>query len=195
MAAIAGIDMALWDIKAKAANMPLYQLLGGASREKVLCYTHAQGTTISEAVDAVSRRLDEGYKAIRVQCGIPGLADVYGTGAKTITNNAVDDAVPHEEVWSTSKYLRHIPKLFEAVREAHGWDVELLHDSHHRLTPIEAARLGKDLEFARLFWLEDAVAAEHQEGFRLIRKHTTTPIAVGIPRWVEWYKGYRARRG
>jgi mannonate dehydratase len=179
MAAIAGIDTALWDIKAKAANMPLYQLLGGASREKVLCYTHAQGRDIAEAVEAVGRRKEQGYKAIRVQVGIPGLPGVYGTGAKSVTNNALDDALPHEESWSTSKYLRYVPELFKAVREAHGWDIELLHDTHHRLTPIEAARLGKDLEFARLFWLEDAVAAEHQEGFRLIRKHTTTPLAVG----------------
>ena len=167
MAAIAGIDTALWDIKAKAANMPLYQLLGGASREKVLCYTHAQGRDIAEAVEAVGKRKEQGYKAIRVQVGIPGLPDVYGTGAKSVTNNALDDALPHEETWSTSKYLRYVPELFKAVREAHGWDIELLHDTHHRLTPIEAARLGKDLEFARLFWLEDAVAAEHQEGFRL----------------------------
>jgi mannonate dehydratase len=152
MAAIAGIDTALWDIKAKAANMPLYQLLGGASREKVLCYTHAQGRDIAEAVEAVAHRKEQGYKAIRVQVGIPGLPDVYGTGAKSVTNNALDDAVPHEETWSTSKYLRYVPELFKAVRDAHGWDIELLHDTHHRLTPIEAARLGKDLEFARLFW-------------------------------------------
>lgn len=179
MAAIAAVDTALWDIKAKAAGMPLYQLLGGASRERVLCYGHAQGTTIAEAVDAVGRMLERGYEAIRVQVGIPGLPDVYGTGKKSVTNNAADDALPHEEVWSTSKYLRHVPKLFEAVRAAHGDEVELLHDAHHRLTPIEAARLGKDLEPFRLFWLEDAVAAELQEGFRLIRSHTVTPLAVG----------------
>ena len=179
MCAIAGIDTALWDIKAKAADMPLYQLLGGASRSRVRCYTHAQGRSIAEAVDAVGARIDQGYHAIRAQVGIPGLPDVYGTGDKAVTNNAADDALPHEEVWSTPKYMRHVPQLFAALREAHGWDVDLLHDTHHRLTPIEAGRLGRDLEPYRLFWLEDTVAAELQEGFRTVRHHTTTPLAVG----------------
>ncbi|QQA42362.1 D-mannonate dehydratase ManD [Pelagovum pacificum] len=179
MAAIAGIDTALWDIKAKAANMPLYQLLGGASRTKVLCYTHAQGREIGEAVDAVGERMSQGYKAIRAQVGIPGLPDVYGTGDGTLTNTADDAGLPKEEVWSTTKYLPRIPQLFEEIRAAHGDEIHLLHDAHHRLTPIEAARLGKDLEPFRLFWLEDTVPAENQDGFRLIRQHTTTPLAVG----------------
>ena len=72
-----------------------------------------------------------------------------------------------------------MPELFAAVRDAVGPQPLLLHDVHHRLTPIEAARLGQDLEAHRLFWLEDPVPAELQEGFRLIRRHTTTPIAVG----------------
>ena len=178
MAAISGIDTALWDIKAKAANMQLYQLFGGASRERIMCYAHAQGGDIDEAVEAVGKRQDEGFKAIRAQVGIPGLPPIYGTNGRS-TNDADNDALPDEEVWSTAKYLTYVPKLFAALRETFGWDLHLLHDAHHRLTPIEAARLGKDLEFARLFWLEDAVAAEHQESFRLIRQHTVTPLAVG----------------
>jgi mannonate dehydratase len=82
-------------------------------------------------------------------------------------------------VWSTEKYLRVVPDLFKAAREAMGWDVHLLHDIHHRLTPIEAARLGKALEPYNLFWMEDPTPAENQEAFKLIRHHTTTPIAVG----------------
>jgi len=82
-------------------------------------------------------------------------------------------------VWSTEKYLHFIPELFAAVRKEFGNDIHLLHDVHHRLTPIEAARLGKDLEPYRLFWMEDAVPAENQESFKLIRQHTTTPLAVG----------------
>jgi mannonate dehydratase len=179
MCAIAGIDTALWDIKAKAAGMPLYQLLGGASRTGVLCYSHAQGTTIEETVEAVAQRKEQGFLAIRAQSGIPGLPNVYGTGNFAPSNNAVTDSLPREEMWSTSRYLDHVPRLFARLREEFGFDLHLLHDSHHRLTPIEAAQLGKALEPHRLFWLEDTVAAELQEGFRLIRQHTTTPLAVG----------------
>lgn len=179
MCAIAGIDTALWDIKAKAAGMPLYQLLGGASRTGVLCYSHAQGTTIEETVEAVAQRKEQGFRAIRAQSGIPGLPNVYGTGNFAPSNNAVTDSLPREEMWSTSRYLDHVPRLFARLREEFDFDLHLLHDSHHRLTPIEAAQLGKALEPYRLFWLEDTVAAELQEGFRLIRQHTTTPLAVG----------------
>ncbi len=180
MAAISAIDVALWDIKAKAANMPLYQLLGGASRDKVMYYSHASGMSIEETVEAVIAKKEQGLVAIRAQTGIPGLPAVYGTGKgqREVPRDATGK-LPQEEAWETAKYLPHIPKLFEKVRDAVGWDVNLLHDTHHRLTPIEAARLGKDLEPFRLFWLEDTVPAEMQESFRLIRQHTTTPLAVG----------------
>jgi mannonate dehydratase len=82
-------------------------------------------------------------------------------------------------LWSTELYLNHVPKLFEKLRLAVGDELHLLHDVHHRLTPIEAGRLGKSLEPYHLFWMEDAVAAENQQAFRLIREHTTTPLAVG----------------
>jgi mannonate dehydratase len=180
MAAISAIDMALWDIKGKAANMPLYQLLGGASRDRVLVYKHAGGLTIEAAVEGVLALREQGFEAIRAQVAIPGLPPIYGTGPGTDEQAARQTrAVPSEEVWATHKYLPLVPKLFEKLRDAVGWDVHLLHDVHHRLTPIEAARLGKDLEPYRLFWLEDAIPAELQEGFRLVRQHTTQPLAVG----------------
>jgi len=180
MAAISGIDMALWDIKAKAAGMPLYQLLGGRSRDKVMVYKHVGGLDIAEVVDGVQKMREQGLDAIRAQVSIPGLPPIYGTGPSTDqAAGGMIQALPVEEVWATHKYLPLVPRLFEKLRDAVGWDVHLLHDVHHRLTPIEAARLGKDLEPFRLFWLEDAIPAELQEGFRIIRQHTTQPLAVG----------------
>jgi mannonate dehydratase len=179
MSAIAAVDTALWDIKGKIAGLPLYQLLGGASREGVMVYGHANGTTIEDTIETARVYQAEGYKAIRIQCGVPGLPSTYGVSKDRYFYEPADADLPTENVWSTEKYLRVVPELFKAAREALGWDVHLLHDIHHRLTPIEAGRLGKDLEPYRPFWLEDATPAENQEAFRLIRQHTTTPLAVG----------------
>lgn len=179
MAAIGAVDTALWDIKGKALNSPVYQLLGGASREAVLVYGHANGADIDETVTAVSRYLDLGYKAVRAQCGVPGLLGTYGVGRGEMYYEPAEKGLPSESVWSSEAYLDCVPELFKRLRAEFGPGVYLLHDVHHRLTPIQAARLGKSLEPYHLFWMEDAVPAEMQEGFRLIRQHTTTPLAVG----------------
>jgi len=179
MTALAAIDVALWDIKAKAANMPLYQLLGGRSRDRILAYTHANGKDLETTLEAITKAKAKGYKAIRVQSGIPGIAKTYGVATTQKNYEPADSDLPSTEVWSTEKYLNFVPELFAAVRKEFGKDLHLLHDVHHRLTPIEAARLGKDLEPYHLFWMEDAVPAENQESFKLIRQHTTTPLAVG----------------
>jgi len=179
MCAIAAVDMALWDIKAKAAGLPLYQLLGGACREGCMVYGHANGETIEDTLKEAERYTGRGYRAVRLQAGVPGLASTYGVSKNKDFYEPADAELPTENLWSTEKYLRSAPELFAAARERLGWDVHLLHDVHHRLTPIEAARLAKDLEPYRLFWLEDAVPAENQANFRLIRQHSTTPLAVG----------------
>jgi mannonate dehydratase len=179
MTAIGAIDTALWDIKAKAANMPLYQLLGGKSRDGVMVYGHANGNDIAETIDEVAKYIGMGYKAIRAQSGVPGLDSTYGVAKEKMYYEPADADLPSENIWSTQKYLRHVPKLFDHLRDKFGFDYHLLHDVHHRLTPNEAAGLGKSLEEYRLFWLEDAVPAENQEGFRIIRQHTTIPLALG----------------
>jgi len=179
MTAISAVDIALWDIKAKAANMPLYQLLGGKSRSGVMVYGHANGDSIEETVEEVGKYLDAGYHAVRAQTGIPGLKSTYGVSKDKMFYEPADSDLPTENEWSTTKYLDNLPKLFEKIRTVYGNEPHLLHDVHHRLTPIEAASLGKDLESFRLFWLEDAVPAENQAGFRILRQNTVTPLAVG----------------
>ena len=179
MAAIAAVDTALWDIKAKAAGLPLYDLLGGKSRESVMVYGHANGRDLAETVDEVGRYIEMGYRAIRAQSGIPGLASTYGVAKDRLFYEPADAAIATENIWSTTRYLDFAPQLFEALRARFGFEPHLLHDVHHRLTPIEAARLGRALEPYRLFWMEDPTPAENQESFRLIRQHTVTPIAIG----------------
>jgi mannonate dehydratase len=179
MTAIGAVDMALWDIKGKALNTPVYNLLGGESRTGVLVYGHANGRDIEETADAVAEYKELGYLAVRAQTGVPGLPSTYGVAKDKLFYEPAEKGLPPENVWSSEKYLLHVPKLFEALRLRHGDEIHLLHDVHHRLTPIEAARLGKNLEPYHLFWLEDPVAAELQEGFRIVRQHTTTPLAVG----------------
>ncbi len=179
MTAIAAVDTALWDIKAKIAGQPLYQLLGGRSRTGVMAYGHATGRDIAETVEEVLRHKEAGYRAIRAQSGVPGLSKVYGVSTNSRMYEPADGSLPSEHDWDSGLYLRHTPRLFEAVRQATGEDTHLLHDIHHRLTPLEAAQLGKSLEPFHLFWMEDPTPAENQDAFRLIRQHTTTPIAVG----------------
>jgi mannonate dehydratase len=180
MAAIGSIDLALWDIKGKMTGKPLYQLLGGSVRDRILCYTHATGWDIDELKDAVDRKMASGYRAVRVQSGVPGLKKVYGVSRGTgAYEPAGRGSVPGEEEWDTSAYLRHIPGVLGSVREHVGPDLKLLHDVHHRLTPTEAARLGKSLEHVDLFWLEDVIPAENQGLLRDVRSHTTVPLAIG----------------
>jgi len=181
MAAIAAIDMALWDIKGKVANLPVYQLLGGKSRRGVTFYAHANGENIDDTLDKAQKHIDNGFKAIRLQSAIPGLKVTYGVlgDKKDYFELQGSRPLPPEEEWSTAKYFNSIVELFEKARERFGYDVQFTHDVHSRLTPIEAAKLGKLLEPYNLFFLEDAAIAENQDSYKIVRHHTTTPLAIG----------------
>lgn len=183
MATIAAVDTALWDIKAKSAGLPLYQLLGGACRRSIRAYGHATGRDLPELLQSVAARRAEGFTAMRIQSGLPGLSRTYGTLAVGAGNGAYEPAqpgdLPDEEPWDSSTYLRHMPEIFAAVRAEVGPGIELLHDVHNRLTPNEAARLGKALEPYDPYWVEDPTPAENPAVIRAMRQHTSVPIALG----------------
>ena len=181
MTAIGAIDMALWDIKGKVCGLPVYQLLGGKSRKGVTVYCHVNGETIDEVLANIQVKLDKGYQAIRLQCAIPGHSGTYGTlqDKKDYYELQGNRPLPPVQVWSTKEYLNFIPELFRAAREKFGFEFDLLHDVHSRLTPVEAGKLGQLLEPYNLLFLEDAVIAENQDNYKLVRDKTTTPLAVG----------------
>jgi mannonate dehydratase len=181
MAAVAAIDMALWDIKGKVAGMPVYQLLGGKCRQNITLYAHANGENIDDTLDKVEACIKQGFKAVRLQSAIPGLSETYGVlgDKKDYFELQGNRPLPPEQEWSTAKYFKLVPELFKKARERFGDEVEFLHDVHSRLTPIESAKLGKMLEEYNLLFLEDSSIAENQENYKLIRHHTTTPLAIG----------------
>ncbi|WP_086981046.1 D-mannonate dehydratase ManD [Vibrio aphrogenes] len=181
MAAIAAIDMALWDIKGKVAGLPVYQLLGGKCREAITLYAHANGENIEDTLDKTEELIQQGFKAIRLQSAIPGLSETYGVlgDKKDYFELQGNRPLPPEQEWSTAKYFKLVPELFEQARQRFGDKAQFLHDVHSRLTPIESAKLGKMLEEYQLLFLEDASIAENQDNYKLIRHHTTTPLALG----------------
>ncbi|WP_405401816.1 D-mannonate dehydratase ManD [Paracoccus sp. Ld10] len=184
MAAFGAIDMALWDIKGKLANMPLYQLFGGKSRDSAMVYAHATGTDLEDLMASITRYVDQGYEAVRVQCGIPGMpgsgyAVPEEKGAKRDYITDFSGVRPKVEIWDSERYMRFMPDALMAIRERFGPDLKILHDVHHRLTPREAAAFAKAVEPARLFWLEDPTPAEDQGALRLLRQHSTVPVAIG----------------
>ena len=168
--AISGVDMALWDIKGKRAGMPLYQLLGGKCREAAAVYGHADGRDEQEVEDSVRKFMAQGYRYVRVQMG------GYGGTAGQLHR---PEGAPDGAYYDPREYVRKALRAIEHVRKAVGPEIELLHDIHERLHPIEAVGFARDAEPFKLFFLEDPLAPEDLEWFRSIRAQCTTPIAVG----------------
>ena len=178
--AMSGVDMALWDIKGKRAGMPVYQLLGGKCRFGAALYAHTSGRDVREVEDRARAAMEKGYKYVRVQMGIPGLA-TYGSRDQREDVPATGMMVPgsRHAVWEPARYVREVPKLFDHLRKTLGDDVELLHDVHERVSPSQAIKLCKDVEEYRPFFVEDPLPPEENDHFRLLRQQCATPIAMG----------------
>ncbi|MBI3417440.1 MAG: starvation-sensing protein RspA [Verrucomicrobia bacterium] len=180
MNALSGVDAALWDIKAKRASRPLYQLLGGKCRVGVPVYRHAAGRTKEEVADKAREFIAQGTRYIRAQVAVPGQATYGAGGSSTNAPMKLADADHFAgDHFEPTAYRISVPKLFKYLREQLGEEIELLHDMHERLPPIDAIGLAKELEPYRLFFLEDPLAPEDVGYFKILRQQCATPIAMG----------------
>jgi mannonate dehydratase len=174
--AISGVDQALWDIKGRQANMPVYELVGGKCREAADCYSHASGADIPRCIESAKRLMAQGFRHIRMQVGVPGMASYGSGGAATTKNPALLHDAP---VYEPNAQFRISLKLLEEGRKQLGEEVHLLHDMHERFTPNLAVQFAKAVEPLRLFFLEDPLSPEDIAYFRQIRQQCATPIAMG----------------
>lgn len=168
--AISGVDQALWDIKGKLADMPLYQLLGGKAKDAIDVYRHADGGSVEEVEQNVRALMKEGYRHIRCQMGL------YGGKAKIphLNKNAT-----HGAYYDQDTYMRSVIELFTHLRNSLGYDVHLLHDIHERLTPNQALQFVKELEQFKPYFIEDPLPPNQTEWLGMIRSQCATPIAIG----------------
>jgi mannonate dehydratase len=177
--ALSGVDQALWDIKGKQAGMPVYQLLGGKCRDSAPLYAHATGLDLAELEDHARAYMERGYRYVRCQMAVPGMA-TYGSAAWTLSASTTPARLdPRQDPWEPTPYCRLVPRMFEHLRTRLGEEVELLHDVHERVPPIQAIGLAKELEQYHLFFLEDLFAPEDNDYFRIVRQQTSTPLAMG----------------
>ncbi|MED6295764.1 MAG: enolase C-terminal domain-like protein [Chloroflexota bacterium] len=193
--ALSGIDQALWDIKGKLAGMPVYDLLGGKARSSAAVYVHANGNEYQEVEDDVHMYMEEGFHHIRVQVVTPGYVTYgnKGNSVETISNKSgprlgtdrIFKPIPgrlHAHpggIFEPGPYIKSALGLFEHIRSKVGWDVEILHDVHERVPPIQGVGFAKEVEQYKLFFLEDLFSPEDNDYFRLVRQQTSTPIAMG----------------
>jgi mannonate dehydratase len=174
--ALSGLDQALWDIKGKRAKMPVYQLLGGRSRINVDTYIHASGSTPEAIADSVQKFIEQGWRHVRIQQG--GYGGV-GTFQAEPDFKVAGYARKTDGFSDQGEYLRRVPKMFEHVRKVCGEKVELLHDMHEQVEPIQAINMIKELENYRPFFIEDPFSPENMGWFKQLRATTSVPLAMG----------------
>lgn len=177
--ALSGLDQALWDIKGKRANMPVYQLLGGKSRFAVPCYTHASGRTPEAVADHVQEIMERGFQYIRIQQGGYGAVGAAGGPEAPPDFKAQGFGGETDNYMNEGMYLKGVPIMFETVRKRVGEEIELLHDIHERVQPMDAINMIKKLEDYNPFFIEDPFSPENMEWFKQLRMSTSVPIAMG----------------
>ena len=184
LSAISGIDMALWDIKGKLANLPVCELLGGPIRDRMLTYRSVSGRTFDDVLERVRELQQVGHRVVKVQAAVPELESGYAVPSTSSQQPATDKAfslgVPPTETWEPELYTRMLPRLFDFLRNELGDSVELIHDVHERITPSQALRLANDLSPYNLFYLEDLLRPEHLDTFRLVRSQSSIPLALSL---------------
>lgn len=171
--AIAGIDIALWDIKGKMAGMPLYQLLGGKCRKGIQIYRHVDGHTIEEVIEKAESYKKNGVKALRFQLDGYG-GSSYGQSPINSPENSLNGIYLDPD-----KYIDHTVELMEEVRSRFGNGIKIIHDVHERLSLTESIKLAKKLEEFDLMYLEDPIPLERIECLEEFRAKTNIPIAMG----------------
>ncbi|MFN0154905.1 MAG: mandelate racemase/muconate lactonizing enzyme family protein [Gaiella sp.] len=160
MSAVAGIDIALWDLKGKALGVPVYDLLGGPTREKVRVYRHLAGDTTEALVEDGLRWREQGFSALRF--GPLAAFDEQGLSR-----------------WDPQRSIVETVAATEALRLALGDDADLLLDAHTMFSPAEAAYLGHALEPYRLYFYEDPIRPLNPTSLRLVRDKVNLPLATG----------------
>jgi len=173
--ALSGLDQALWDIKGKMAGMPVYQLLGGKTRFAVDTYTHASGPTPEAVMDDVEKYREQGFRHIRIQMGGYGATHL----SKTPDYKRYGFGYPEDNTLDAQAYKRGVVKMFKLARKRFGDEVEFLHDIHERIEPMDAIDLIKKLEEYRPFFIEDPFSPENIGWFKMLRRHSAVPIAMG----------------
>jgi mannonate dehydratase len=178
--ALSGVDEALWDLLGKRLGVPVYRLFGGRCRQAADVYAHASGADAGEVAERAAALAEQGFRFVRCQVGVAGMATYGAGGSPAATAPAVSGRADiQQSPWEPAAYCRLVPRLFERLRSELGEELELLHDVHERVPPMLAVRLAKDLEPYRLFFLEDVVAPEDVGYLPMLRAQTATPIALG----------------